>query len=295
MRNRPKILLYLSVILTAMSAGLPIQIMLAYGHAPWEIESIAAKMAPLNWIIFLLAPVTAALVLRAAPALRLAVPILSTTVIYNNYLVAQVQGPYSWSFVAFSSLAFLGLMSLLAFGTAAEAISDPSLRWWLTSQRHRHHIPIRVRFLEREADEQKRTFLSSLDLVQVGFIPQGIDKDPGFMKPPSGQGDYTLTTFDLSETGAFLSMDEGDKTLKRMRVGCRCYVVLPLGAQEKLICQAEVVRHAAASGAYPQGIGLRFMHLSWLAQRKIGAYLARVAAQKSGVQPSSSEGHSAAA
>ena len=38
MKSRPKILLYLSLILNAMSAGLPIQIMIAYGDYPWNIE-----------------------------------------------------------------------------------------------------------------------------------------------------------------------------------------------------------------------------------------------------------------
>jgi hypothetical protein len=239
MRNRPKKLVILAVFLILLAASFPIQIMMLYGHSLFEAQAIAAKIAPLNWAIMLLAPFTAMLAFRASPWVIAALPTLTGLVIYNNWFVSQMQTDFTPGVAWLASGAFVGVVALLFNRQALQAILNPTSRWWLTPERKRLAVPVRI-------------------------------------KLQSPVNELYLNTFDLSEGGAFLPLDQA-KVFRTVAVGTQCYVSLPLKDVESIKFRAEIVRNTQGRGEYPAGVGVKFLGLSWAEKRKLSHFLAHAA------------------
>jgi len=209
--------------------------MVMYDHAPWEMQSILAKLAPLNWAILLLAPLTGGLIYLASSWVIPLVPALCALVIYNNWLTATVGGDYSWHQTIVASGLFCGVFGVLCTSEMRTLLLHPEKRWWLTPKRWKATIPVRMKILtaseEREFDTQ---------------------------------------TFDISESGAFIPFKQGMAILP---VGSECYFCIPLNEERMIKCHAEVVRAASARGDYPAGVGIRFKDLSWNDRLYLGIHL----------------------
>ncbi len=246
-----------------MAVSFPIQIMVLYGHGPFEWAEIAAKLTPLNWMVIMAAVASAWLTLKASPALFVMIPGLATLVAYNNWCVAHADLNYSPAAAAVATAAFfLGMLPIFT-PQAREVLLNPSLRWWLTPERHRAELRVRMK------------------VVWHGPRPaQGRD--------PRNREIYART-YDLSEGGAFIPFDQltsgflnvadraaplGRKlTLFDVPVGAQCYVCLPLRGYNWLQCRAEVVRAVGPRGQYPSGIGIRFLGLSREDRRQLQVFL----------------------
>lgn len=231
MRTKPRKLDYLALFLLGVAFAMPLQIMFLYEHTPLEMGAVLAKLAPLNWLVLVLAPLTAWFIYRASPLMLIAVPILTTVVIHNNWLVAEIGTDYSPLSIGLSTGAFLLAMASLATRETRDLLINPGRRWWLTPKRKRISIPVHV------------------------VVP--------------GHGEYAFDsrTFDLSESGAFLVTSGSlESLLKSIGAGTNCSISLDLdklqhGKGRALQCRAEIVRAAGAQGAYPSGIGVRFVEL----------------------------------
>ena len=258
MKKRPKELTFVALFLLAVAIGLPVQVMMAYGHTPSELGAVAAKLAPLNWLIILFAPPTAWLIARASSWVLVALPLVSSLVLYNNYLVAQVglNGP-AWQMWA-GSLAFLSGLFPIMTRRARIMLVDPNARWWMTPRRNRKEIRVRL-------------------------------------KIASGEREFYVRTFDVSEGGAFISFDHvvtsvtgfgehsGIEKFYKMSKGTQCFLSIPLGGLTVLQCRGEVVRNVPAQGMYPAGVGVRFLGLSWQDKKLLSEFLAKEGlAEKSG-------------
>lgn len=231
MRTKPRKLDYLALFLLGVAFAMPLQIMILYEHTPLEVSAVFAKLAPLNWLVLVLAPLTAWFIYRASPLVLVAVPILTTVVIHNNWLVAEIGTDYSPLTVGLSTGAFLLAMGSLATRETRELLVNPGLRWWLTPRRKRMSIPVHV------------------------------------VVPGHGEYSFDSRTFDISETGAFLITGGSlEALLKNIGAGTNCSISLDLdkvqrGKGRSLQCRAEIVRAVEAQGAYPSGIGVRFIEL----------------------------------
>lgn len=227
MKVRPRPLTILALVFLSIALGLPLQIMTYYGHTPWEISSILAKMSPINWLIFITAPIAAWTLYRASPWAQIIVPAIALAVVYNNWLVAQVSNVYQPEFVALSTLGFLFCLLPLMNSQCTEIFERPDRRWWLTPFRTKARINTTVRTL--------------------GETAKG----------------FSSHTIDLSRGGAFVALhEEAGASIDDIPVGTLCTVTLDLGQNGSLQCKAEVVRSTAARGIYPSGWGLRFLDLT---------------------------------
>lgn len=75
-------------------------------------------------------------------------------------------------------------------------------------------------------------------------------------------------TWDLSETGAFIAMPAND-----LQIGGRVRILFKLGNERALKFEAKVVRHGAAKGSYPAGVGVQFTNLDFEQRKELQRYL----------------------
>jgi hypothetical protein len=239
MKTRPKELTFLALFLFAIAVGLPVQVMVLYGHPPSEMLAVLGKLTPLNWAILLLAPVVGAMVLRAHAWSRYAVPFFGMLVVYNNWFVSEVGADYDSTSVKISTGVFLLALSAVFTRDVREILTHPEKRWWLTPLRKRVELPIRVCFFAKRGDDS----ISS--------------------------SEFYAKTFDVSRGGTFVNLDDDDlalmseETLRNLQVGTQCYISITLKDLCFLQCRAEIVRRSDGRGHYPGGVGLRFLGLSW--------------------------------
>lgn len=66
-----------------------------------------------------------------------------------------------------------------------------------------------------------------------------------------------VQTYDISKTGAFLSLEEY-KDNNYPKVGDTVRVSFSISSMKKVRCEAIVVRIAEPEGKYPRGMGIRF-------------------------------------
>lgn len=245
MKTKPKGLIFLSLFLFSVAASLPIQVMILYGNTPFEANAILSKLAPLNWLVMVLASVTAFLAYRASTWLIVAAPALIGVVLHNNWLVAEAGTDYSPLAAGVSSGFFLLSMGLILAKDTRDVILNPERRWWLIPTRK--HVT-----LEAQID--------------------------------SGSRHFETMTYDISETGAFLRLstvaggkvghrDDAERLLTEFPVGSKFALSVILQNLRSIHCRAEVVRMTPACGKYPDGIGIKFLHLKSRDRKLLHNYL----------------------
>ena len=110
-----------------------------------------------------------------------------------------------------------------------QSILNPKQRWWLTPRRQVMHSCTVVR--------------------------------------PTLGGELRSKLFDISETGAFITMDDAAwapnqaAPLSHLAVGNRCFVVIHLNQLQVVQCYAEIVRQSSPTGNYPGGFAVKFLNL----------------------------------
>ncbi len=254
MKTRPKELTFLALFLFAVAVGLPVQVMMIYGHPPTEFLAVLGKLSPLNGAILFVAPVTGIMVLRAHSWSRYMVPLFGMLVVYNNWFVAEVGADFDSSYVKISTGVFLLALASVFTRDVREILTHPEKRWWLTPRRMRLEVPIRVCFFNKRGSDS----ISS--------------------------SEFYAKTYDVSLGGTFVNLDEDDialmteETLKNLNTGTPCYISITLKELCYLQCRAEIVRRTDGQGNYPGGLGLRFMGLSWNDERTLREYLSPRAA-----------------
>jgi hypothetical protein len=253
MKTRPKELTALALAFLGIALSLPVQIMLLFGDPPWEITAIVTKLAPLNWLIIALSIAMVPLTLRASPLLWITTPLYIASVIWNNWLIASVQGSSGWlSPVHLSSIGLVLLIGgvLFKYPSCRTVLLHPSKRWWLTPERKRVDLEARL--------------------------------------CPVLGGEISSKTFDLSESGIFVVLDDHSQwrgprfrtTTKApetaLRVGSYCWLRVALNDVSALTCTAEIVRKTEPRGIYPAGIGLRFVGLTARDKKLLAGFLSNL-------------------
>jgi hypothetical protein len=241
MRQRPRVFDLLALALLLVAFSLPVQVMLMFGHTPGEFTAIFNQLAPMNWVVAMLAVACAVAHWRASPTLWILSPLFILAVGWNNYLVAQAGLNFSWATTLLATGATLALHGLLLTPTARKVLLNPKMRWWLTAPR-------------------KRVQLRATIWPVLG-------------------GELLTSTYDVSEGGAFFSLEEASWTsrrtlsIKNLSVGTVCTLKMKLDSGRAIQCDAEVVRQAEPRGQYPGGFAVRFKSLSREDQKALAQLL----------------------
>lgn len=222
MRTPPWSPRLLAFILVGISLSFPIQILYLYDYQLSEWPQVLDKLTSINWLTMSACTVTALSLWNCSQSCIKLIAVTALIMIWNNYLVGFVAYNYTLidSFIA--SGLFLFSYSLLLHPKALLILRHPERRWWLQAERKNIQINMQIASLH------------------------GLD--------------YSLKTFDISKTGAFLSLNE-KQALADFNVGDYCDIRLQLSEYKRLRCRARVVRLSHGYGQYPPGIGLEFKNL----------------------------------
>jgi hypothetical protein len=201
--------------------------MIRFGIPPTDPGAIADKLAPLNWFAMIIGVVFAGLLYRASSMARILGPVFLLIIAWNNWLVASLDVDQESDFVYVGTFLVFLATSVLFLPEIRRVMSNPGLRWWLTPVRKRVKIAARVR-------------------------------------PAQGGAELLAHTFDLSEEGVFIRVDNwGAASTRALSVGTHCAVALDLEPNRPINGIARVVRHANAIGKYPSGFAVYFEGLEY--------------------------------
>ncbi len=228
MKKLPKAAIFLSLFLMGIAISFPFQIMYLFDHSIQEWPAIYYKLTNLNLAVMAIAILNSILLLSMSPLLKYTVPVMISTVLWNNYVVGMSEINYSFEQGVLGSVLLSTVCGFLLFEPYRVVLQEPNKRWWLIPQRKKISIPIHIR--------QERGLL------------------------------YLGNTFDLSKSGAFISIppisNQDDKTLESFEVGMLFDLKISLNPVRKIHLKAEVIRKASANGQYPMGIGVRFLRMN---------------------------------
>jgi hypothetical protein len=223
MRNRPKILLAITFIFLGIIVSLPVQVALLYGHAIDELVQMLTKISLLNLLVALSLVLNIPFILRASRWLSLSLPFSLIAIGWNNWVVASVGHDFSPSTTWVATLLFALLCGFVSLPVVWNLIKNPEQRWWLQAVRKAISLPM------------------TLEPVRGSSID--------------------MRTFDLSNTGAFVQVDDWSEFEYPMREGDVINVKFTIGTLNRISCSAQIVRRNYESGHYPAGLGLRFIGL----------------------------------
>jgi hypothetical protein len=225
----------MSVLFVAIAISMPVQIMSLYGHGFSEAAAILNKLTVFNWLVMIALAVSAFMVANASPGFLYSVWCLIGLVAVNNFFVGYHAIDYSpWS-AAFATVAFGAInLPLLRREDIRFLMANPDSRWWRVSLRKTVHLPV----------------------ILTGKKFQRVRGE----------------TFDLSESGMFVPMMEGQAQLQLHQ---KISITLTLGTFAQIRCDGRVVRFAEAKGKYPSGMGIEFIELSRHQKLEIKKYLSR--------------------
>jgi hypothetical protein len=160
--------------------------MVIYGHGPMEWPQILAKLTVLNWLVMFAAITNAALVYRAAPALKYTVPLMIVFVAINNWIIGQWHIDYSQTQAMAASGFFVLAHGPLFRKSIFGLVNHPEKRWWLRPKRKKTQVSAYVSPFNGAAFKAKTFDLS----VSGAFIPINSD---GFSSHVDDQVNLCLT------------------------------------------------------------------------------------------------------
>lgn len=273
MKTKPKKLDLLAGFLVALAPMLPLQIMVLYGHTPFEIGAIAAKLTPLNWAIFALAPVTGFLVWRASFWSLFTLPVLAAVVAYNNWFVGRLGLDYAPWMTDLGTLAFVAMCGVVLSRDVLPVMINPQRRWWMTPARKEAAVQVRVQIHNKQFR----------DGIHDEFFTHTFDISEGGAFIPFGQERFTVRDLKAVKAGAkqkILDLPVAKKlNSTQLKPGTQCFVSINVKETDVIQCRAEIVRVAESHGRYPAGMGIRFLGLTWEERRTLAGYLKAIPAQ----------------
>lgn len=234
MMVRPKICYFISFVILAVVLSLPVQSALLYQNGLKELPDIFNKISHMNWLMAGILVVTAIAIYNLSPTIKVLVPLSVLAVAWNNYLTGHYMTNFSMDQSILGVGLFAGLMTPLARKDIRYLLKNPKMRWWVRAPRRHHAVPVTVN--------------------------------------PYVGSTWQSKTFDISETGAFISFDKQDFDALP-KVGEEVKLNININTLKKIRCEAIVVRVVEPMGNYPRGMGVRFVKFTDGQKRNLANYL----------------------
>lgn len=224
MKTRPRLLYLMAAINIALIVGFPIQVFMINEHEWKEIAPAFSELTLLNWLVMGVLAGQIPLILKGSRFLSFTVPFTALLIAFNNWIVARVGFDYSMTQTLFATLGFTATQGLWFHPTIRVLFVNPASRWWMTRVREKMQIPIQI------------------------WTTNGLP--------------MVTSAFDISTGGLFVNFSVTSLQECGLKVGDQIRLRMRLGSVYRLTVQAEIVRFAKAQGAYPEGMGLKFVAMS---------------------------------
>lgn len=230
---RPRQFYIASLVLMFMALSFPAQVMVLYGHHWSETGAIFAKITWLNWMVIFSFIVGSYLYFHASRLILFLTPVILLLVGFNNYIVGQFAGDFSLLQTTLATVGVGFVFLPLAMPSSRVVLKDPKRRWWRRSKRYNKRVSTTLN-------------------PYVGDM-------------------IHAHTFDVSQTGAFVCLEEGSGALPK--IGDTIRVSFNVNSMKKIRCEAIVVRIAEPKGHYPKGIGIKFTDMDKLHEKSFEKFL----------------------
>lgn len=226
MKYRPKSLILLSLILLAVVISIPLQVAVLYEHTFSEFSAIWHKLTYLNVAVMILCLANAVLLFQGSRYSIHTTAVLIPVTIWNNYWVGTIATDYDMQTTLIASALFVVAHGLMLTPSARAVLLNPNNRWWRTATRRRVEVPMTV----------------------CPWLDKSI---------------ISASTYDISETGAFLKLD-ANKTESRSTLKPNDFIEIRfnIAGYYQIRCSAKVVRVQHAKGTYPSGLGIQFSEIA---------------------------------
>ncbi|MBE0616668.1 MAG: PilZ domain-containing protein [Proteobacteria bacterium] len=151
--------------------GMPLQVMVLYGHLPVEVTAIWAKIAPQNRLVMVLSATAALGVHRVDRWGWYAALSFAGVGLWNNWIVLHFPMPMPrWSVTAASACLALLALSLLR-PSVCRLFHTRSLHWWRTAPRYRVDALVEIETVRGERLEGKLFDISRTGLFVQASCP----------------------------------------------------------------------------------------------------------------------------
>lgn len=238
MKSRPITLVLLAAFNLAVALAMPLQIMILYGHPPSEWVDIANKLTPFNWLVIMVAAANASIIFKVSRIALYLTPVVFAIVALNNYFVSLYATDYSPLLAGLVVAGFAFMHWPLAMTRNLALLNDRKLHWWRTAPRRQVSLPVSL------GDSRHWAFHAS--------------------------------TFDVSESGTFVALDEAALQMHTELNHQKDFRVrLSLGGQSYLTCNAKIVRRSSENGHYPAGLGIQFESMPYGDRRALRRILSQ--------------------
>lgn len=224
MKVRPPLLYLMAAINLALIFGFPLQVFMINEHEWKEIIPVFSELTLLNWAVMGVLAAQIPLILRGSRFLSMTVPFTAVMIAINNWIVSKVGFDYSITQTLMATAAFSATQCLWFHPTVRILFVNPAARWWMTRVREKMQIPIQI------------------------WTPDGMP--------------MVTSAYDISIGGLFVNFSVESLQACGLKVGDQIRLRMRLGSVYRLTVQAEIVRFAKARGAYPEGMGLKFVAMS---------------------------------
>ncbi len=213
MKNKPIGYNIFSVIFAIISISLPIQVAMLYGHSFSEFVMIYHKLNFLNLMVMAITMVNAILSFRVSMHLIWTLPLSVALISVNNSIVFLNGNDFAKSTIILSTAAYSLFILVTMKSKLFSLIETQDTHWWKVPTRYKKSIPVKLKLRDKE--------------LHLG------------------------SSYDLSQTGAFLQMRVGRFLYEKGDV-----INVRIG---NFRTKAKVVRLCKEQGTYPEGIGLQFV------------------------------------
>lgn len=134
--RKPRWVTALSALLWLNTAGMPLQVILLYGHAPTEAAAIWAKLALQNKLVMLLSPLAALGVGRVCRWGWWAAVAFFGAAAANNLVLLRYPSPYPFAAVLLGTVVLLAALAWFGVPEVVRLYGSPGLHWWKPAPRY---------------------------------------------------------------------------------------------------------------------------------------------------------------
>lgn len=229
MRTKPIIFNFLFFFFTMVAISLPLQVAFLYEHQVFNLSewsSIFLKLTPMNWMVLTLCLLNGWLCYQVHPFIKYTIPASILFVGVNNFIVGSYGVDYNFVATWIGTLLYALFSYSFVYAHGLEVVEHPERQWWKIPRRVRKTFPVWLEY--------------------------------------KGEKKLLAKTFDISETGAYVSALANNKNLipKDLEIG-EALTILIGTTEGEIELEATLVRKEnEAIGKYPVGLGLHFENLS---------------------------------
>lgn len=177
LRRKPPWVRVAAGFLGLVCLGMPLQVMVLYGHPPTEAVAIWAKLAPQNKLVMALAALAALGVQRVARWGWYAAGAFVAAAFWNNWVLLHFPTPMPRWTVAAATACLAAAGAWLLRPSVFRLFHTPESHWWRAARRFRLAAPV-----ELETGDGRRAAGSLVDVSRTGFFAE-----VGNLEVPAGE------------------------------------------------------------------------------------------------------------